>query len=202
MAATAARIPSQAREEVVDVGQKGPRGGGQPNTPPLGDGIGNACDSTPNGPGGSSDECQVDPSHLQVGSAQSDKLRGTRYADKLEGLGSKDKINGGKGRDKLSGAKGKDKMNGGEGRDSLIGGAQGDRIRPGKGVDRVYAGGGDDVIKARDGRRDFIKCGGGNDRVVTDAKDRVAASCERVRINQTPPLDRTFWRAEIETSTT
>jgi hypothetical protein len=38
----------------------------------------------------------------------------------------------------------------------------------------------DDRIHARDGRAERISCGRGRDLVVADARDRVAADCERV----------------------
>ena len=43
----------------------------------------------------------------------------------------------------------------------------------------LKGGGGDDVIAARDGQRDVVSCGPGDDRAKVDRKDRVANDCER-----------------------
>jgi len=66
---------------------------------------------------------------------------------------------------------------GGPGRDSLIGGRSFDQIRPGLGQDRARSLGGEDEILARDGMRDHIQCGAGDDRVHADPQDR-SYSCE------------------------
>ena len=68
------------------------------------------------------------------------------------------------GNDKLTGASDNDKLNGGKGKDRLNGG---------KGKDRVYA---------FDGKADVVRCGGGIDRVVVDARDKVSVSCEKVLV--------------------
>jgi TolB protein len=65
--------------------------------------------------------------------------------------------------------------------DRICGRQGADRIYPGKGKDIVAAGAGNDVIFARDPNADRISCGPGQDLVMTDAKDRVARDCERVR---------------------
>ncbi len=46
--------------------------------------------------------------------------------------------------------------------------------------DVVVGGDGNDVIRARDGSRDTISCGRGNDRVYADRLDKVADDCESV----------------------
>jgi Ca2+-binding RTX toxin-like protein len=53
---------------------------------------------------------------------------------------------------------------GGAGRDLLVGGSAPDLLDGGPGGDR---------IRARDGKRDTITCGGGRDRVRADRKDKL-----------------------------
>ena len=62
-----------------------------------------------------------------------------------------------------------------------MGGGGNDRLFAGLGRNRLSGGGGDDRLSARNGMVDRLLCGGGNDRVVADDDDRVAADCERVR---------------------
>jgi hypothetical protein len=47
-------------------------------------------------------------------------------------------------------------------------------------VDRVLAGPGNDRVFVRDGRRDHVSCGSGDDTVTADRGDAIAASCEHV----------------------
>ena len=89
----------------------------------------------------------------QEGSSAANTLVGTPRSDGLCGKG---------GNDYLSGREGKDLLRGGPGRDRILGGPDGDRIR------------------ARDGVRDEIVCGLGDDRVFADKRDDVAPDCERV----------------------
>lgn len=91
-----------------------------------------------------------------------DRLRGTRRAERICGHGGADVI------EALAGA---DVVQGGWQADTLVGGA---------GRDRLIGGRGDDVIHARDGERDTIECGWGNDHAVVDRTDRVLRGCERV----------------------
>src|SRR3954469_16979916 len=73
-----------------------------------------------------------------------------------------------RGDDTLRGLRGDDTLVGGVGRDLLIGGPA------------------DDVINARDGRRDTVSCGSGQDTVVADDRDVVPAGCEQVRYSAEP----------------
>jgi Ca2+-binding RTX toxin-like protein len=50
----------------------------------------------------------------------------------------------------------------------------------GKGHDTLNGGRGNDRIFARDGVRDHINCGSGNDSVRADRADVVARNCEHV----------------------
>ena len=108
---------------------------------------------------------------LLVSPAAADKVRGTPKDDRLHGGPRADLINGLAGNDRLSGRKGKDVIKGGIGADLLIGG---------KAFDTMLAGPGDDVIRARDGSRDQIECGGGIDRAVVDATEDGVFDCEEV----------------------
>jgi hypothetical protein len=97
------------------------------------------------------------------GTSGRDVLVGTAGADRLNGRAGNDVLRGKAGNDLLAGDQGNDKLIGGPGRDTLLGGA------------------GNDTISARDGFVDTIVCGKGMDRVVADAKDHVAADCEKVK---------------------
>ena len=122
------------------------------------------------------------------GSAGPDVLRGTSAADRLLGHGGRDRLFGGRGRDTLYGGPGRDRLSGGRGRDVLRGGSGRDLLIGGPGRDLARGGAGGDVIRLRDGARDRVSCGGGRDRAVLDARDRIVdarrgdpdGSCERV----------------------
>jgi Ca2+-binding RTX toxin-like protein len=140
-----------------------------------------------------SSRCQGANALLQIGPGSNDVLRGTdgvdliqggRGNDKLSGRGGADCLAGGAGKDRLSGQGGNDVLVGNGGADVLIGGGGNDRIRPGRGRDKVDAGGGNDTVNSADGKRDVVACGSGRDQVVADAHDKVADSCERVRVRR------------------
>ena len=88
--------------------------------------------------------------------------RGTRKDDLLVGTARRDDLRGARGDEVLRGAGAADRLDGGPGRDRLLGGAGADRIA------------------ARDGTRDRIACGAGDDVAVVDRRD-VVSGCERVR---------------------
>ena len=71
-------------------------------------------------------------------------------------------------------------LSGGDGNDSLAGGSGNDILRGNKGVDTHAGGAGDDLIDARGDRGDIVTCGDGNDTVLGDAADSIAADCEVV----------------------
>jgi Ca2+-binding RTX toxin-like protein len=77
-------------------------------------------------------------------------------------------LNGAGGNDKLIGHKGDGVLKGGGGKDTIIDTG---------GNDVIKGGGGRDVIHAKDGQRDLIDCGGGNDKVKADKKDVVVSNC-------------------------
>ena len=116
------------------------------------------------------------------GNAGRDVLTGENGNDRLRGQAGNDKLKGARDNDKLNGGKGKDRLNGGVGNDLLLGGNDADRLNGGKGKDVLNSGRGNDRIYAFDGKADVIRCGGGIDRVVVDAKDKVSVSCEKVLV--------------------
>lgn len=99
------------------------------------------------------------------------RLVGTDGDDHLVGTRGSDLIRGRRGDDKIRGRGGDDCLFGGRGADVIRGGAGRDVIRGGRGADRIHS---------RDGERDTVRCGKGDDLVIADRKDRVSG-CERVR---------------------
>ena len=95
-----------------------------------------------------------------LGGEQNDTLQGSGGGESLVGFGGGDETWGLAGDDALSGGGGDDELYGGEGHDALLGGA------------------GDDFIEARDGERDYVWCGPGDDVVSADPVDRVTRNCE------------------------
>jgi Ca2+-binding RTX toxin-like protein len=90
--------------------------------------------------------------------------------DTLRGDAENNLLYGQAGDDYLWGGQGADTLDGGPGTDQLIG-------------DTIYAyegGDGNDRIEARDGERDEVMCGGGEDTVIADANDDVYIECENV----------------------
>ncbi len=125
-----------------------------------------------------------------IGGDDSDKLIGGSGADRLIGDDGRDKLYGGSGNDRLEGRAGNDMLAGGSGNDRLIGGsgddklfgeAGTDRIIGGPGSNRIDGGAGNDSIDARNGRKDRVICGPGNDKVRADSID-LLNGCERVTI--------------------
>jgi hypothetical protein len=67
---------------------------------------------------------------------------------------------------------------------TIFGSELGDRLPGTAGWDRIDSGRGNDRIDLRLGGRDRVSCGGGTDTVLrkgSDADDRIAANCERIR---------------------
>jgi putative metal-binding protein/hemolysin type calcium-binding protein len=104
------------------------------------------------------------------GSPVSDALIGSTIANRLRGFG---------GGDTLSGAGGDDEIAGGDGADLLEGGS---------GSDAIAGGDGDDTIRAQDGEPDTVSCGPGNDTVLADGQDTLAADCEAAPAPVIPQL--------------
>jgi Ca2+-binding RTX toxin-like protein len=165
----------------VVVPPREPGGGGDGGGGGGGGGGGDNDDGGGGGGGGPDD-----PLH---GGGCAGELRGTNAADVLEGdaggdvilgLGGADRVRGRDGHDCLIGGSGGDRLLGEEGYDRLTGGSGSDRLDGGPGRNAYDAGSGDDTVKARNGRRETVRCGPGDDSARVDSNDRVRG-CERVR---------------------
>lgn len=113
-------------------------------------------------------------------SADSVKVLTTRTT-KIQTYGGADEVIGGGGRDLLLGGGGGDTLVGGAAADVLNGGAGDDDLIGGTGKEQFVAGGGGDYIGAKDGIRETVDCGKGQDFVRADKRDVVKANCETVR---------------------
>ncbi len=100
-------------------------------------------------------------------------------------------VDGGEGNDRLTGSSGPEQFAPGSGDDVVNAGGGDDEIRDAPtwepptasaGADVFNLGDGDDTVHARDGIRDQIQCGAGNDTAHADAIDVVAADCETVHL--------------------
>jgi dipeptidyl aminopeptidase/acylaminoacyl peptidase len=98
-------------------------------------------------------------------------ISGTDFDDELQGTAAGEHICGRAGNDLIRAEGGNDVVDGGWGLDTLLGG-------PGR--DRLVGGRGNDTIHSRDGQRDTIECGWGEDRAFVDRLDRVLRGCEAV----------------------
>jgi hypothetical protein len=77
------------------------------------------------------------------------------------------------------GMSGADTLVGNAQANSLSSGAENDTVDGGTGNDVINSGGGDDTVRARDGFKDFVNCGEGNDTAEVDTLDDVQ-ECETV----------------------
>ena len=84
---------------------------------------------------------------------------------------------GGDGNDEVYGWQLSDILSGGNGNDILGAGAGNDTLSGGAGIDRMDAGANNDTVYARDGYRDYVACGTGNDWFQTDAEQSITG-CE------------------------
>ena len=116
---------------------------------------------------------------ILTGSDGGDRINGRSDQDVIFGLGGDDCLHGHSGADQIRGGDGDDKLNGGSGNDRLNAGAGDDHLIGGRGRDRYAAGPGDDVVESRNGIREKIDCGSGQDRAIVDRRDRVRG-CETV----------------------
>ncbi len=96
----------------------------------------------------------------------------------LGGLGS-DNLAGSSGNDFADGGPGSDNISGGDGTDYLL-----DGERRGGATDTLDGGDGNDVLDPfnKPAKKDFVTCGSGFDRVLTDTEDVVAPDCEKVAV--------------------
>ena len=80
----------------------------------------------------------------------------------------------------VKGGDGNDTLLGSDADDELLGEGGDDRITGAAGKDSVDGGEGGDTLLVRDGARDSIVCGGGEDAGEADLEDELAADCEKV----------------------
>jgi hypothetical protein len=80
----------------------------------------------------------------------------------------------------LTGGLGADTLVGSAGPNQLVGAAGNDDITGGGGPDQLDGAGDSDTIRARDREVDTVTCGPGDDTVLADWNDTVAADCEHV----------------------
>lgn len=123
-----------------------------------------------------------------IGGANSDIVYDDQYKenapDVLEGNDGDDWVEGAGGDDTVDAGPGDDQLFGWTGEDTLLGGDGSDALKGGQDSDSFDAGPGDDYVDATDdetpGSVDTIVCGDGEDEVLANASDDVAADCEHV----------------------
>lgn len=106
-------------------------------------------------------------------------VHGGRDDDTVRVLGGRAVVHGDGGDDDLRGGRGDDRLRGGAGNDTLDAGAGDDLLVGGRGRDVLFGGAGDDRLDARDGVRDVVDCGPGDDIARVEGRD-VVRGCERV----------------------
>ena len=79
----------------------------------------------------------------------------------------------------LAGTRAADRLKGGAGNQRIRGMSGNDRIKAGPGRDCLLGDRGRDRLHAKDGRRDFVRCGRGRDVAIVDRRDRVR-HCEKI----------------------
>lgn len=118
-----------------------------------------------------------------------DSVRGGDGDDTMHGGQGNDTQYGDAGNDLIYAGLGRDVTYGGDGNDTLWALARGDvHGRYDTRADTLYGEAGDDLFRTRDGERDAISCGEGNDTAYLDFKDRIVdataenknGSCETV----------------------
>jgi Ca2+-binding RTX toxin-like protein len=115
--------------------------------------------------------------HLEVfQDLTSSELIGNGGDDRLKASGGADRVDGGAGDDDLDAGFGDDVVVGGPGRDTISADLRGGDCGP---LWCTYPYG-NDTVEARDGERDSVLCGFGEDRALVDAIDVVAPDCENV----------------------
>ena len=121
-----------------------------------------------------------------IGLGGNDHLRGHRGDDHLHGGEGNDRLEGGAHDDLMHGRRGSDTAIGGNGDDDILPGKSSDVARGGEGSDQLFddegsdelrGGAGNDRFSARDGDRDVIRCGAGEDIAIIDGRD-LAIECE------------------------
>jgi Ca2+-binding RTX toxin-like protein len=112
----------------------------------------------------------------ETGPGGNDFISGGAGNDRVFGMAGNDTVNGDSGNDVVHGGDGVDVMNGGAGNDTLDDAPRGGATAG----DHLNGGAGNDDIYSRDGKRDYVDCGSGNDIAKADHKDKVAANCEKI----------------------
>jgi hypothetical protein len=132
---------------------------------------------------------EVSATAVEVSGSAGESLDGTTDDDVQAGRGGDDELGGGAGNDEQYAGAGDDAVTGGEGDDQILGGDGDDVADGGAGSDELFDNAGSDVLNggdgedrfsARDGGRDRIVCGRGEDVVVANDRDRVSEDCEHV----------------------
>jgi len=101
-------------------------------------------------------------------------------ADAVLGGGDNGVLRGSGGDEQLASLGGEDGIWALTGDDGLYGGVGDDELYGGRGGDALLGGTGDDFFEAKDGQRDYVWCGPGNDIASVDLSDRVASTCETI----------------------
>ena len=132
---------------------------------------------------GEADNVGVDVEIVRGGDG-ADTMVGGAAADQLDGWGGNDELRGDAGEDVLLGGSGDDRAFGADGQDTIEGGDGSDLVDGGAGVDTLHGdqlpvckpigcATGRDTIDARDGGRDVVTCGPGEDSSQLDATDEL-----------------------------
>lgn len=107
---------------------------------------------------------------ILLGRRGDDQLCGGADDDLLSGGRGDDELIGGSGMDSLRGGRGEDELDGGAGNDSLLGGRGDDELDGGSGEDTLRGGRGDDVLEGDQGD-DLLFGGRGEDTFVFELDD-------------------------------
>jgi hypothetical protein len=122
------------------------------------------------------------PDQGGVAGAVSDKLEGA-CDNEIRGDGTANKIKGTKGGDRILGFGAGDTLRGLGGYDCLKGSTGDDNLDGGVAGDILQGGAGDDTARSRDGKRDKINCGAGDDTALVDQRD-IVKNCETIRVRK------------------
>ena len=129
----------------------------------------------------SADPLRIDLDNRADDGAEGDGANVRSDVEDIDGGDADDVLVGSKAANELSGGAGRDRLVGLGGADGLIGGRGPDTIVGGKASDLLDGGAGPDRLRARDHRRDELRCGSAFDVAFADRIDRRAADCDRVR---------------------
>jgi Ca2+-binding RTX toxin-like protein len=117
------------------------------------------------------------------GGGGADRISGGPGGDDIDAGPGNDRVYGQRGKEEIDGGSGNDVLFGGPGNDALLGDLGNDRLVDHRGRDAFHGDFGRDRIDARDGGRDYVKCGNSRDRAtdlaIVDRRD-VVIYCEKV----------------------